>query len=128
MMKRGYAFVEQSSGAAGNLNTYFADARNDPRILGQTLTREVHVTSTLRVPNSSGTAGPTSAGTWKIRWTETDLPLQAGVLTHTTAWEGYVTIRFHVPATPEGVQNNPLGLFITSITWTEISDSGGSTQ
>jgi type IV secretory pathway TrbF-like protein len=117
IVRQAYAFVDQGSSAASTLNTYFADPTHDPRVLGLTLTRQVQVTSTLVVPGSS---------TWKLRWTETELPLQAGVLNHTTAWEGYVTIRLRPPTTTDAVQVNPLGVYITSINWTEITDSGGA--
>jgi type IV secretory pathway TrbF-like protein len=116
IVRQAYAFVDQGSSAASTLNTYFADPAHDPRVLGLTLTRQVQVTSTLVVPGSN---------TWKLRWIETELPLQAGVLSHTTTWEGYVTIRLRPPATTDAVQANPLGVFITSINWTEITDSGG---
>lgn len=116
VMRRAYAFVDQSSPAATALNTYFADAAHDPRVLGQTLTRQVQVTSALPVPGSPA---------WKLRWTETELPLRPGVATRTTAWEAYVTVRLRAPMTADAVQDNPLGVFITSINWTEITDNGG---
>jgi type IV secretory pathway TrbF-like protein len=119
VMRQAYGFVDQTSTAASTLNAYFADPLHDPRILGRTLTREVHVMSTLLLPGTS---------TWKIRWTEMDLPLAVGVLTRTTAWEGYVTVRLHPPQTADAVRDNPLGVFITSINWTEITDTGGATS
>ncbi len=111
MLRHAYAFVDQ--GAAGFLNEYFSAPRNDPRVLGAQLTRELLVTSMLRVPKSE---------TWKLRWTETESPVQAGVLTRTTAWEGYVTVRLSPPKTAETVQQNPLGVYVTSINWTQIAD------
>jgi type IV secretion system protein VirB5 len=101
------------------LNTYFADPSHDPRVLGETITRQVEIASTLPVPAST---------TWKIRWIETEYPLIAGMLTRVTAWEGYVTVRLRAPTTAEGVQDNPLGVFITSINWTQVTDHGGIAQ
>jgi type IV secretion system protein TrbF len=117
VMRQAYGFIDQTSPAANTLNAYFADATHDPRVLGRTLTREVRVTSTLLVPGTS---------TWKVRWTETELPLEVGVLTRTTAWEGYVTVRLRPPDTADAMRDNPLGVFITSINWTEIT--GGTTS
>jgi type IV secretion system protein VirB5 len=117
VMRQAYGFIDQTSAAANTLNAYFADPLHDPRVLGRTLTRQVHVTSTLQVPGTS---------TWKVRWTETELPLEVGVLTRTTAWEGYVTVRLRPPDTADAVRDNPLGVFITSINWTEIT--GGMTS
>jgi type IV secretion system protein TrbF len=119
MMQRAYMFVDQGSSAAVMLNTYFADPKHDPRVLGQTITRQVEITSTLPVPASP---------TWKIRWTETEYPLIAGMLTRVTAWEGYVTVRLQAPTTADAVQANPLGVFITSINWTQVTDNGGVAQ
>ncbi len=117
VMRRAYGFIDETLPAANTLNAYFADPVHDPRVLGRTLTREVRVTSTLLIPGTS---------TWKVRWTETELPLEVGVLTRTTAWEGYVTVRLRPPDTADAVQDNPLGVFITSINWTEIT--GGATS
>ena len=112
MLRRGYAFVGPE--AAGFLNDYFSRPENDPRVLGARLTRLVDVTSILRVPNSD---------VWKLRWTEEQRPLQAGDMPRTRGWEGYVSVRLVPPATADAVQDNPLGLYITSITWTEVAET-----
>ncbi len=109
MLRRGYAFLAPE--AAGFLNDYFASPANDPRLLGLRLTRQVDVTGVLRVPNSD---------VWRLQWTETERSTQPGGLTRTVAWEGYVTVRLVPPRTVEAVQDNPLGLAITSVTWTQV--------
>jgi type IV secretory pathway TrbF-like protein len=111
MIKRGYAFLAPE--AAGFLNDYFADSKNDPRLLGAHLTRQVDVTGILRVPNSD---------VWRLQWTEDERPLEPGLETRTTAWEGYATVRLVPPVTAEAVQDNPLGLYITTINWTQIAE------
>jgi len=117
VMRQAYAYVDQGSSAASTLNAYFVDPQHDPRVLGRTFSREILVTSTLPLPGAS---------TWKLRWTETELPLQPGVLTHVSEWEGYVTVRLRPPITADAVRDNPLGVFITSINWEQITDTGGS--
>jgi type IV secretion system protein TrbF len=112
MIKRGYAFLAPE--AAGFLNDYFADPKNDPRLLGARLTRQVDVTGILRVPNSD---------VWRLQWTEAEHPISAGEEPRATAWEGYATVKLVSPATPEAVQDNPLGLYITTINWTQIAAS-----
>ena len=112
MIKRGYAFLAPE--AAGFLNDYFADPKNDPRLLGARLTRQVDVTGILRVPNSD---------VWRLQWTETERPISAGEEPRTTAWEGYATVKLVPPATTEAIQDNPLGLYITTINWTQIAKS-----
>ena len=117
LVKRGYAFAAPE--AAGFLNDHFASPRNDPRVLGTRLTRQVDVASVLRVPNSD---------VWRLQWTETERPTHVGGPVRTTAWEGYVTVKMIPPATAETIQENPLGLYVTSISWTQVSDSAQSPE
>jgi type IV secretory pathway TrbF-like protein len=112
MLRRGYASVAPE--AAAFLNDYFANPVNDPRVLGLRLTRQVDVTGVLRVPNSD---------VWRLQWTETERSTQPGGLTRTAAWEGYVTVRLVPPRTVEAVQDNPLGLAVTSVNWTQVGTS-----
>jgi len=100
--------------AAAFLNDYFANPVNDPRVLGLRLTRQVDVTGVLRVPNSD---------VWRLQWTETERSTQPGGLTRILAWEGYVTVRLVPPRTVEAVQDNPLGLAVTSVNWTQVGAS-----
>lgn len=115
MVRRGYAFVAPE--AAAFLNDYFASPVNDPRVLGTRLTRQVDVTGVLRVPNSD---------VWRLQWTETERSTQPGGPVRTTAWEGYVTIRLAPPATAETIQENPLGLYVTSVNWTQVGESAAA--
>ena len=117
LVKRGYAFVAPE--AAGFLNDHFASPRNDPRVLGARLTRQIDVASVLRVPNSD---------VWRLQWTETERPTQVGGPVRTTAWEGYVTVKMIPPATAETIQDNPLGLYVTSVSWTQVSESAESPE
>ncbi len=112
-LRRGYAFA--APGAAAFLNAYFAQPTHDPRILGLRLSRQVDVASVLRVPNSD---------VWQLRWTETERSTEPGGGTRTLAWESYCTVKVVPPTTPEGVQDNPLGLSITSVSWTPVAESG----
>ena len=115
MVRRGYAYVAPE--AAGFLNDYFGSPKNDPRVLGTRITRQVDVASVLRVPNSD---------VWRLQWTETERSTQAGGPVRTTGWEGYVTVSINPPATAEAVQENPLGLYVTSVNWTQIAESAPS--
>ena len=112
MIRSGYAFVAPE--AAGFLNDYFANPRNDPRVLGTRLTRQVNVAGVLRVPNSE---------VWRLQWTEVERSTQPGGPTRTTAWEGYATVKLMPPMTAEAVQSNPLGLYVTTINWTQVGES-----
>src|SRR5882672_2628821 len=115
ILRRGYAFVAPEAGAF--LNDYFASPVNDPRMLGLRLARQVDVTAVLRVPNSD---------VWRLQWTETERSTQAGGLTRTVAWESYLTVQLIPPTSPERLQDNPLGLSITSVSWTQVAGGGSS--
>ena len=110
MLGRGYAFAAPE--AAGFLNDHFSDPHNDPRVLGQRLAREVEVTAVLRVPNSD---------VWRLKWTETERPTQTGGEGRRSAWEGYLTVRLAPPTSIESAQDNPLGVYVTSISWTRLA-------
>src|SRR6266853_1158629 len=112
MLRHAYAFVAPE--AAAFLNHYSATPVNDPRLLGLRLTRQVDVTGVIRVPNSE---------VWRLQWTETERSTQPGGLTRTVAWEGYVTVRLIPPRTVDAVQDNPLGLAVTSVNWTQVGAS-----
>ena len=108
MIQDAYAYVDRA--AAGFLNDYFADPDNDPRVLAQRLTREVEVTAVLPIPNSES---------WKLQWIERERS-HSGGFTRATPWEAYVTVKFAPPDDPEGIQTNPLGLYVSGINWTAI--------
>jgi type IV secretion system protein TrbF len=102
LLRRGYAFVGPS--AAGFLNTYFSDPTHDPRLLGARLSRDVRITSALKVPEPAGARRASASQTWRLQWVETDRPvgpLDVGDSTAVAAWEGYVTLELVPPKTVE---------------------------
>ncbi len=115
LIYRAYAYVADS--ARGFLDRTFADPRHDPRVLAQRLTRQVEVGSVLQVPGSD---------TWKLQWTETETPRRVGQ-TRTSAWEAYLTVKVRPPETAETILDNPLGLYITALNWTQIQTPQGDT-
>jgi type IV secretion system protein VirB5 len=112
VLRRAYAYAD--AGAATFLNAYFTDPRNNPRLLAHTLTRTAEITSVLPVPGSAA---------WRAQWTETDWPLDGGP-PRVAAWEAYLSVRLAPPETIDAIEDNPLGVHVTSITWTRV---GGST-
>jgi type IV secretion system protein TrbF len=110
------AYAYAAGAARGQLDAYFTDPAHDPRLLGRSLTREVQVTSVLRVPAAA-------SRTWKVAWRETDRPLAAGPL-RTAAWEAYLTVELHPPTTTEALLRNPVGLFVTDLSWSEVVTGG----
>jgi type IV secretion system protein TrbF len=112
VLRRAYAYAD--AGAATFLNTYFSDPRNNPRSLAHTLTRTVEITSVLPVPASTA---------WRAQWTETEWPLD-GSPPHVAAWEAYLGVRLAPPETVDAIEDNPLGVHVTSITWTRVGGGG----
>jgi type IV secretory pathway TrbF-like protein len=111
LIRQGYAYMAPE--AAGFLNGYFASSRNDPRVLGTRLARQVTVTGVLRVPRSD---------VWRLQWTEVERSTQPGGSSRATQWEGYVTVRIKPPMTADAIQENPLGLYVTTINWTQVGE------
>jgi len=121
MLVAGYAFA--AGPARATLDAYFADPAHDPRVLGRSVSRDVQITSVLRLPGG-GSAGAGAAGkTWKVAWRETERPRVAGPV-HAAAWEAYLTLEQHPPTTAEGLLRNPLGLYVTDLAWSEIVATG----
>ena len=116
LVKRAYAFVDQGAGLF--LSQYYSTPANDPRLLGRDLTRLVDVSSVLLLPAAVGS----STSTWKVTWTETSLPRGAAGLPSESAWEGYFTTRMSPPTTVDRITVNPLGLYVTSINWTQLAE------
>lgn len=120
-VRRAYAFVDQST--ASWLDAYMTDPARDPRVLGATLSRTVEITGILPLPGAvpRGGQAPASVSTaWKVTWVETDYPRGGGQPT-SAAWEGYVTTRQAPPTSSDRMEINPLGLFVTSVNWTQLS-------
>jgi type IV secretion system protein TrbF len=121
VLRRAYAFTAPQTAAF--LNSYFGDASRDPRLLGQRLTRDVQITGALRLPDGDATrkTAVSRSQTWRLQWIETDRPTVPGDSARVAAWEGYVTLQIIPPRTADVIQVNPLGLRITSITWTRVA-------
>lgn len=109
MMSSAYAYVAPS--AANTLNAYFAQPQNDPRLVGQRVTRRVEVTTVLQVPGTQ---------TWKMQWTEIETAPHSGDPPRESAWEAYLAVTMIPPKTTETLQLNPLGVYVTAINWTRI--------
>lgn len=129
LVRRAYGYADQ--GAASFLNAYFTEPTNDPRLLGRENARLVEVTSVLPVPGPPMPGAPTGGAgeqgasalpaTWKVSWTETTIPRGIGGAPVVSAWEGYLTTRLAPPTDAERITLNPLGLYVTSVTWTRLS-------
>jgi type IV secretion system protein TrbF len=61
---------------------------------------------------------PISQQTYQIQWSEDARDLQGRDLA-TTHWIASVTVAFDPPTDERGILSNPLGLYITGISWTQ---------
>ncbi len=87
------------------LDAYYAD--HDPRTLGREKTIAVQVSSVL----------PLSENTFQAQWAETARALD-GRLIGETRHQAILTVRTEAPKAIN--PDNPLGLYITALNWTEI--------
>jgi type IV secretory pathway TrbF-like protein len=101
-LSRSYAMIAAT--ATIFLNDYYR--RQSP--FGQPRTVAVSVDAVL----------PVSKQTYQLQWSEDSRDLQGRDLA-TTHWLASVTVAFDPPTDERGVLNNPLGLYITGISWTQ---------
>ncbi len=109
---RSRALVHATQPVRVMLDRYFDDPANDPRRLALDLYRQVHIRSLL----------PLSETSWQVQWTETGYARQGSRIEH-SSWTSIVEIEL-TPATERTSVNphNPLGLFVTNLTWSKTSN------
>jgi type IV secretory pathway TrbF-like protein len=107
------AYASAAGRARQLLDDYFSLPEHDPRLLGQRFTRAVEVEAILPVPGSA---------VWRVQWTEREAPLVAGAVRE-SAWEGYLTVRIRRPRTTSLIEDNPLGIYVVDLAWTEVTRS-----
>jgi len=117
VLQRSYAYLPNTPGstAASFLGSYLA--QNDPRKLAEVFTRSVEIVSILRVPNPSGSSGPSS---WRVKWREITTPLAGGAAT-LAEWEAFLTVRIKRKKTIDAFDQNPIGIWIDHLTWSLLS-------
>jgi type IV secretion system protein VirB5 len=100
---RAYDFTDQSGAAA--LSDYAR--RNDPFAQVGRAQVVVTVSSVVRATPSS----------FRVAWTEQRYA--DGQLAATERWSAILTLLIKPPSTPEGLRANPLGVFITGLSWSK---------
>jgi type IV secretion system protein VirB5 len=101
-LSRAYALT--AAAATAFLNDYYR--RHSP--FGQTRTVAVSVEAVLPISNQ----------TYQIQWAEDARDLQGRDIA-TTQWLASVTVAFDPPSDERGILSNPLGLYVTGISWTQ---------
>ncbi len=110
---RAYSYV--AGDARDFLEGYFSDPQNDPRLLAAELRRSVEIVSVLPIPSGSNDA----SRVYRVRWNENEVSERGG--TRERPWEGYMTVEVQPPTTTEGIERNPLGVFVTAISWSALA-------
>jgi len=97
-------YASTASTATTFLNDYYR--QHSP--FGQPRTVAVSVDAVLPISNQ----------TYQIQWTEDARDLQGRDI-GTTQWLASVTVAFDPPSDERGILSNPLGLYVTGISWTQ---------
>jgi type IV secretion system protein VirB5 len=103
-----YALVPDDSPAKGYLDNWYPNDGHSPFDRAKTETDDVAVNAIL----------PISPDSYELQWTETIRDLR-GRVTKTQTWDATATIAFRPPDNEPTILKNPLGLYITSISWTQ---------
>lgn len=99
-----YAFSRGN--AKSLLNAHFAEENPFERALRETV--RVQVQSIL----------PVADDTWQVQWVETSYNA-LGRAAKTSNFQAVLTVELEPPKTTQSILTNPLGLFVTDLTWTE---------
>jgi type IV secretory pathway TrbF-like protein len=117
LFEEAYSYLADREPAAKQyLDSYFA--KNDPRVLARAYLRSVDVESVYRMPDS--TQQKKGRSTWRVRWSERYLPVGIGSSEHEEEWEGFVTVKIDPPDDEERLRRNPVGIYITQLTWAQV--------
>lgn len=103
-VRSAYAKIDQSSAAFQVVNEHMA--ANDPFKRAQRESVTVEVQSVL----------PLSPDTWRVEWVEVTRA-RDGTVTSSRPWSAAVTTKLQPPTTEAGLLNNPLGIYVTAISW-----------
>jgi type IV secretory pathway TrbF-like protein len=101
-LSRAYAIT------AGTGTTFLNDYYRQHPPFGQTRTVAVSVDAVL----------PISDRTYQLQWTEDARDLRGRDIA-TTHWLASLTLAFDPPSDERGILSNPLGVYVTSISWTQ---------
>ena len=103
-LERAYAFTRGA--AISFLNAHYQ--RRNPFERAQAGSVRVQVESLL----------PLSEDSWQAQWSETAMGARGGE-GETEHWQAVLTVELDPPETTETILENPLGLYVTEIRWTQ---------
>jgi len=88
---------------------YHSDQSHNPFEIAQKQTVSVQIDSILKL----------SAKSYEVRWTELRRDLNGAALGMPTHWEAELETEIVPPRDGDAIVSNPLGFYVTSITWTQ---------
>ena len=88
---------------------YHSDQSHNPFEIAQKQTVSVQIDSILKL----------SAKTYEVRWTELRRDLNGAAIGMPTHWEAELETEIVPPREADTIVSNPLGFYVTNITWTE---------
>ncbi|MFW5498430.1 MULTISPECIES: VirB8/TrbF family protein [unclassified Maridesulfovibrio] len=106
MVKRMSSFV--TGAARGATKSWYE--KNNPYQRGQKVLVEVDV---------KGIPLPVSSESWRIEWLET-VRNHSGVAQSSTHYEATVKVRISPPETESQILRNPLGIYVTELSWAKL--------
>lgn len=107
------AYAHLAGDARTFADRYFSSSEHDPRLLSRTHRRRVNIPSIIQLPDSE---------MYKIEWTETTTPDDSGSdEARKVGWQAYLKVDQHVPQTPEQARRNPMGVYVTSLSWSKTT-------
>ncbi|MDB4951207.1 MAG: virB8 family protein [Gemmatimonadetes bacterium] len=111
MIDRGYAYTRGPGRTY--VDAYFSAPRNNPHLLSRELIRLVQVRSVRRVAGSEST--------WEVEWDEYEVPVRGGQAM-VRPWHGTLRTAVVPPADEQQLIDNPLGLYVTDVSWAPLND------
>jgi type IV secretory pathway TrbF-like protein len=105
------ALLAHARGAADHFldEYYHSDQSHNPFEIAQKQTVSVQVDSILKL----------SAKSYEVRWTELRHDLNGAAIGMPTHWEAQLETEIVPPREADTIVSNPLGFYVTNITWTE---------
>ncbi len=106
------SLLAHSRGAADHfLDEYYHsdDAGHNPFQIAQKQTISVQIDSILKISPQS----------YEVRWTEVHRDLNGAAVGSPTHWEAQLQTKSVPPSDDDTVVSNPIGFYVTNITWTE---------
>ena len=107
------AYTYSSGEAVSFLNAFYQ--RENPFEAALRSTRRVEVTSLL----------PIAEETWQAHWVERTAS-KLGRVAGETSWQAILLIDQSPPTTSDTLLTNPLGLYVTELTWQRTTNEGGN--